>query len=152
MLDTGILVSRYEDSVLRDIVLDDDGINLGAVAENAVAMAIAVQHRPLMYYSKDDPRMEIDFVTTLNGRTCCIEVRSGSNRNCKSLNTAMSSFGADGMMFETRNIFVYKKGVRHYPLFASSFMDAIDPKTDMDDDFTDIVDRAVERTKGIARE
>ena len=104
-----------------------------------------------MYYSKDDPRMEIDFVTTLSGRTCCINVRYGSKRNCRSLNTAMRSFGADGMMFETRNIFVDEKGVRHYPLFASSFMDAIDPKTDMDDDFTDIVNRAVERTKDITR-
>lgn len=152
MLDTGVLVSRYNDSVLRDIVLDNDGINLGAVAENAVAMAFAVQHRSLMYYSKDDPRMEIDFVMTLNGRTCCINVKYGSNRNCRSLNTAMSSFGADGVMFETRNIFMDEKGVRHYPLFASSFMDAIDPRMEMDDDYTDIVDKAVERNKDITRE
>ena len=45
-----------------------------------------------------------------------------------------------------------EKGVRHYPLFASSFMDSIDPRMEMDDDYMDIVDKAVERNKDITRE
>lgn len=149
MLDTGVLMSLYDDSVLRDIILDNRSVNMGAITENAVAMAFAVQKRPLMYYSKDDPRMGIDFVTMIGGRTCCIEVKSGSNRNCKSLNTAMASFDAEGIMFETRNIFVDKKGVRHYPLFASAFMDSIDPVADLTDDFSDIVKEVVERDKDV---
>ena len=54
-----------------------------------------------------------DSVTMIGDRTCCIDVKSGSNRNCKSLNTAMVSFDAEGIIFETRNIFVDEKGVRH---------------------------------------
>ncbi len=136
MSDTGLLLSRYDESVFKEVFFGNQDINAGAIAENAVAQAFSAQDRQLMYLSKDDPRMEIDFVTIVGGEVCCIEVRSGSNRSTRTLCRVMRDWGTKGIMFETRNLFVDDKGVRHYPLFAASFMDAIDSRTSEVDDIS----------------
>lgn len=128
MLDTGALISRYDDSVFTDVFFGDADVNSGAIAENAVAQAFAAQGRRLMYLGMSSPRTEIDFISTVGGRVCCIEVKSGSNRRCPSLDRVMRDYGVQGIMFETRNVFIDDKGVRHYPMFAASFMDSIDPR------------------------
>ncbi len=130
MVDTGLLVSMYDRSVFEEVFFGNPFVNLGAVAENAVAQAFAAGGRKLMYFNKDDPRMELDFVTVVGGRVCCVEVKSGDNRSCRSLNNVMREYGTAGMMFETRNVFTDDKGVLHLPIFAASFMDAIDPRPD----------------------
>ncbi len=134
MLDTGLLISRYDDAVFREVVFGNPDVNSGAIAENAVAQAFAAQGRRLMYLRMAQSRTEVDFLTVVDGKVCCIEVKSGSNRRCRSLNRVMEGFGTMGIMFETRNVFVDDKGVRHYPLFAASFMDAIDPRRDVEFD------------------
>ena len=128
MMDTGLLTSRYDDAAFEEVLYGNPGVNAGAIAENSVAQAFACQGRRLMYYSRDDPRMEVDFVTIVGGRVCGVEVKSGSNRTCASLNRLIRERDAGGIMFETRNIFTDDKGVRHLPLFAASFMDEIDPR------------------------
>lgn len=136
MLDTGLLVSRYDDSLLTEVLFGNPDVNAGAIGENAVAQAFTAQGRRLLYFSHDDPRMEVDFLTVIGGRLCGIEVKTGSKRRCSSLNRLMSQYNASGVMFETRNVFEDEKGVRHYPLFAASFMDAIDPVSEAEDDLS----------------
>ena len=136
MSDTGLLLSRYDESVFKEVFFGNPAINAGAIAENAVAQAFTAQDRPLMYISKDDPRMEIDFVTVIGGEVCCIQVRSGNNRSTRTLCRVMRSWRTKGIVFETRNLFVDDKGIRHYPLFAASFMDAMDPRTTEIDDIS----------------
>lgn len=147
MVDTGLLVSSYDPS-LRVKVLDGGiDVNRGAVAENLIAQMLSSQGRPLLYFRRDrDPdtdgtdRMEVDFLAIIGGELTVIEVKSGENRGCRSLNKVMERFQVKGMMFETRDIFVDDKGVRHYPMFAAAFMDAIDPISEPHLDF-DSVDR-----------
>lgn len=136
MMDTGLLLSRYEDDVFQEFFFGNPDVNRGAIGENAVAQAMTSQGRRLLYFSRDDPRGEVDFLTVVRGRLCCIEVKTGSNRDCKSLNNIMRQYDTSGIMFETRNIFQDDKGVVHYPLFAASFMDAIDPRPDVVDDLS----------------
>ena len=138
MVDTGVLTSMYDDTVMTAVVEGHADANMGAVAENAIAQALRTQGRRLMYLSKDDPRMEVDFVTIVNGRVCCVEVKSGEKRSCRSLNRVIREYGTDGIMFETRNVFTDEKGVRHYPLFAASFMDAIDPRPETEVDLSSL--------------
>lgn len=144
MLDTGVLVHMYGSQVLTSIGEGRTDVNMGAVAENAVAQAFHSQGRSLMYLSKDDPRAEVDFITMIDGRVCCVEVKSGKERSCRSLNRIMDMYGTDGLMFETRNVFVDEKGVRHYPLFASSFMDSMDPEKMIECDLS-MIDSLVRR-------
>ena len=134
MFDTGLLMSMYEDSVAYDVLRGGVDANKGALAENLVACMMRSQGRRLFYYQVSEQgsdRMELDFVTTMNGRVTAIEVKSGKKRDTRSLNKAMKRFGIDGIMLETRNLFVDDKGVRHYPLFAAAFMDSMDRPVDM---------------------
>lgn len=138
MLDTGVLTSLYDTSVFSEVFFGDPFVNAGAIAENAVAQAFAAEGRKLMYYASSSPRTEIDFVTVVRGKVCLVEVKSGENRECRSLNKIMGEYGASGIMFETRNVFVDDRGVHHYPLFAASFMDAIDPRPDVEVDLSGV--------------
>lgn len=138
MIDTGLLASLYEPRTFSEIMKGNADVNMGAIAENAVAVALSLQGRKLFYYSSNEPRREIDFITVINGGACAIEVKSGENRRCRSLNETMELYDIDGIMFETRNIFTDEKGVRHYPLFAAAFMDSIDPVSSEIDDFSDL--------------
>ena len=140
LLDTGLLLSMYDDSILYDVLSGGVDVNKGALSENLVACMLHSQGRRLYYYQiseKGKERMELDFVTIIGGKATAIEVKSGKKRDTKSLNKAMEKFGIDGIMFETRNIFVDDKGVRHYPLFAASFMDCIDVKPELTVDLPD---------------
>ena len=80
----------------------------------------------------------MDFVTAVDGSVCAVDVKSGSNRTCSSLNKAVLDMGLGGILFETRNCFVDDKGVRHYPLFAASFFDSIDHRMEPTFEFDDV--------------
>ena len=125
MRDTGLLLSMYSDDVADKILNGDMGVNKGAIAENFVAEALSIQGRDLMFYGKRSENIEIDFVTMIDRRVTAIEVKSGNNRRSSSLNKAVAN-GSGAIMFETRDIFVDDKGVKHYPLFAAAFLDCID--------------------------
>ncbi len=140
LLDTGLLMSMYDESIPHGILRGDIEVNQGALCENLVACMLHSQGRRLFYFQESEPgkeRMELDFVTTVNGRATAIEVKSGKKRDSRSLNKCMRRFGAEGIMFETGNIFTDDKGVRHYPLFAAAFMDSIDPPADVEVDLPD---------------
>lgn len=126
MLDTGILMNLYEPELVGEVVMGNVGVNYGAIAENAIAQALVAQGRELYYCHDSDKRMEVDFVSVIDGMVCAIEVKSGNNRTCSSLNKAVRDLSLKGIMFETRNCFEDDKGIRHYPLFAASFLDSID--------------------------
>ena len=153
LFDTGLLMSMYEDSVAYDVLRGGVDANKGALAENLVACMMRSQGRRLFYYQVSEQgsdRIELDFVTTMNGRVTAIEVKSGKKRDTRSLNKAMKRFGIDGIMLETRNLFVDDKGVRHYPLFAAAFMDSMDRPVDMMFDVPDAeeLNRSVEGLTG----
>ena len=153
LFDTGLLMSMYEDSIAYDVLRGGVDANKGALAENLVACMMRSQGRRLFYYQVSEQgseRMELDFVTTMNGRVTAIEVKSGKKRDTRSLNKAMKRFGIDGVMLETRNLFVDDKGVRHYPLFAAAFMDSMDRPVDIVFDVPDAeeLNRSVEGSTG----
>lgn len=136
-LDTGLLIAMYSDNLMPKILAGDMGINNGAIAENLVACMLHLQGRRLMYYGKRDKRVEIDFVTSTMDGIAAIEVKSGSNRQCASLNKVIGD-SIRGIMLETRDIFTDDRGVDHYPLFCAAFMDCIDPSKPPVADFSDI--------------
>lgn len=125
MRDTGLLISMYSDNVADKILSGDLNVNRGAIAENFVAGALDLQGRGLMFYGNRSKRVETDYVTEMNGHIAAIEVKSGRNTRSASLNKVIGD-DVEGIMFETRNIFVDDKGVKHYPLFAAAFLDCID--------------------------
>ncbi len=126
MKDTGLLVSMMEDDL--SFALREDGIyvNKGAIAENMVAEMISKNGHPLTYFERRGT-LEIGFVLNLRGAVAAVEVKSGGNRQSKSLDVVMSDkYRVDrGIKLETGNVYVDGKGVEHYPIFAAAFLDSV---------------------------
>ena len=126
--DTGLLMNMYGPTVRRNLAIEGEGCNMGAIAENVIAECIMKCGMVPRYYSKNqnENRMELDFVMELGTELTVIEVKSGKNRESPSLSRVSSVFKIDRkVMFENTNIRVSEDGVEHYPIYAAAFMDAM---------------------------
>jgi predicted AAA+ superfamily ATPase len=123
MRDTGLLIAMMERGVAKAILDKDLSINEGAIMENIVADMLVKEGYDIMFFEKNGT-LEIDFVLNLNGIATAIEVKSGNNKQSKSLGVLMSDKYKvrRGIKLENTNTFVDEKGVEHYPLFAAAFM------------------------------
>ena len=90
--DTGLLVSQsmtgekeIDGRVLRGILYDKLGINEGMFFENYVAQALVSAGHELLFHSKANPKMEIDFLIRRGIKTCPIEAKSAACRRHASL-------------------------------------------------------------------
>ncbi|MDR0309387.1 MAG: ATP-binding protein [Candidatus Methanoplasma sp.] len=123
MHDTGLLLSMMEPGA-RIAMLDGDiKIKKGGIAENLTAEALSKKGIVLTYFEKKG-RLEVDFILNLDGTVTALEVKSGNNRQSKSLDVVMSekyNVGR-GIKLENTNIYVDEDGVEHYPLFAAAFL------------------------------
>ena len=86
LLDVGLLgaLSNLESR----LVLEEDKLLVefkGAYTEQYVAEQLVAAELPLYYFSSDDAKTEVDFVTEMEGRPIPIEVKSAANLHSKSL-------------------------------------------------------------------
>lgn len=139
VFDCGLLAYMHDPSIYREVISGNREYNRGSLVENAVACMLNTQGRKLLYYEKTR-EMEIDFILVIGGHSTAVEVKSGRNRSCRSLNKAMGRFGMKGMMLDDTDIFTDDKGVEHLPLYAAAFMDCVDPPKKIEIDF-DSIDR-----------
>ncbi len=90
--DTGLLVSQsmtgekeIDGRVLRGILYDKLGVNEGMFFENYVAQALVSAGHELLFHSRSNPKMEIDFLIRRGIKICPIEVKSAACRRHASL-------------------------------------------------------------------
>jgi len=123
MKDTGLLIAMMESGVAKAVLNENLGINKGSIMENIVADMLVKEGYDLTYFETKGT-LEIDFVLNLNGIATAIEVKSGSNRQSKSLASVMSDKYQvkRGIKLLNDNVAVDEKGVEHYPIFAAAFM------------------------------
>lgn len=124
MRDTGLLISMLEEGTQKAILNDDIYINQGAILENVVASEIATRYNKLMYFERKS-KLEIDFILNLGGKVTAIEVKSGNNKQAKSLNSILANYKTVTryMNFEKDcNVYVDEKNIEHYPLFMIMFL------------------------------
>ena len=124
MRDTGLLVSMLEEGTQKAILDDDLYINQGALLENISAEEIATRHSKLMYFERKST-LEIDFVLNIGGKVTAIEVKSGKNKQAKSLKSIIQNYKTVTryMKFENDcNIYKDKENIEHYPLFMIMFI------------------------------
>ena len=150
--DTGILISAFQSSMPNDrlrlgILSRNEGIDAGAIVENAVANMLEKCGFQLHYFERDKiidadgkqfrDRIEIDFLVVLGDDLAAVEVKSGKNRRSGS----MKKLRTDPrytvypvkrfIKLENGNIRVDENGVEHYPIFAAAFMDAMYAKQEV---------------------
>lgn len=77
--DTGMLISRYPQSLARAVFYDERKVNQGAIFENAVAQQLSAMGFSLYYYM-NRKRGEVDFlIEGKAGEVVPIEVKSGTS-------------------------------------------------------------------------
>lgn len=124
MRDTGLLVSMLEEGTQKAILDDNLYINEGALLENICAEEISTRYNKLMYFERKST-LEIDFILNIDGKATAIEVKSGNNKQAKSLTSIAQNYKTVTryMKFEKdANIFVDEENIEHYPLFMIMFI------------------------------
>ncbi len=124
MRDTGLLVSMLEEGTQKAILDDNLYINEGALLENICAEEISTRYNKLMYFERKST-LEIDFILNIDGKATAIEVKSGNNKQAKSLASIAKNYKTVTryMKFEKEaNIFVDEENIEHYPLFMIMFI------------------------------
>jgi predicted AAA+ superfamily ATPase len=125
MLDTGLLCAMTMDGIQSAVLSGDIRINEGAIAENAVAVALRKRGTPLYYYDKKT-RMELDFIFKDKGSLSVIEVKSGDSYR---RHAALDNAYADNPEKFARRIVLCKgnvetgaSGVLYLPLYMAMFI------------------------------
>ncbi len=124
MRDTGLLLSKMENGVGSSIMNKDLYINEGAIVENICAEEIITRYENVMYFEKKS-KLEIDFVLNIDGVVTAVEVKSGNNKQSKSLKSIIENYPTVSryIKFEKdTNIYKDENGIEHYPLFMIMFL------------------------------
>lgn len=124
MRDTGLLTSMLETGSRKSIIDDNLYINEGAITENICAAQIITKYNDLFYFEKKS-KLEIDFILNIDGAVAAIEIKSGHNKQAKSLKSIKDNYKTVSryIMFENEvNVHVDENGIEHYPLFMIMFI------------------------------
>ena len=124
MRDTGLLIAMLEEGTQKAILEEDLYINEGALLENIFASEITTKHDKLMYFERKS-KLEIDFILNIEGKVTAIEVKSGNNKQAKSLMSIVQNYKTVTryIKFEKDcNVYKDDKNVEHYPLFMIMYL------------------------------
>ena len=91
MADTGLLISQFDDSVIRDLLNGNLGVFKGALYENIAAQILSMYKNEL-YYFEPNHSSEIDFVIYYDGQICPLEVKAGKNTVSKSFTNFVAKY------------------------------------------------------------
>lgn len=136
MADTGLLVTQCidtgrntEEEILKSVLLDKININEGALMENMVAQMLRANGHNLYFYSRHDREhreneMEIDFLVSIGGKACPVEVKSSKHLRHTSLDKYMTKFrGRYGQPYVLYTKDVSEKdGVLFLPIYMAMFL------------------------------
>lgn len=124
MRDTGLLISMFESGVQKAIMNDDLYINQGAILENVCCEELKTRYDKVMYFERKSS-LEIDFILNLDGKATAVEVKSGNNKQAKSLRSILENYKTVTRYIKLEkdcNIYVDNNNIEHYPLFMIMFL------------------------------
>lgn len=124
MRDTGLLISMFESGVQKAIMDDDLYINQGAILENVCCEELKTRYDKIMYFERKST-LEIDFILNLDGKVTAVEVKSGNNKQAKSLSSILENYKTVTRYIKLEkdcNVYVDENNIEHYPLFMIMFL------------------------------
>lgn len=122
--DAGLLISMFEQGVQKDILNENLYINEGAILENVCAEEIKTRYDKVMYFQKKS-KLEIDFILNIDGKVTALEVKSGNNKQAKSLKSIIENYKTVSRYIKLEkgsNVYVDEFNIEHYPLFMIMFI------------------------------
>lgn len=115
--DIGILNSIL-DIKFEDIILDNEFIYKGEIAENYVEQQLSINFENI-YYWKNNNSAEVDFIINNKDGLIPIEVKAGNSTRSKSLNLYIKQFKPKyGIRICSKN-FGFANGIKTIPLYAT---------------------------------
>lgn len=124
MRDTGLLVSMLDKMIPKAIMEDDLYVNEGGLLENVCAEEIMTRYGDVTYFERKG-KLEIDFIMNIDGIATAVEVKSGNNRQAKSLKSIVENYKTVGryiMLERGTKIYQDELGIEHYPLFMMMWL------------------------------
>lgn len=133
--DVGLFVTlafkdkKYTENVIYNKLLSDKlEANLGYVYENVVAQMLIVKGNNLFYYTMESDTSnhlyEIDFLISVGGKICPLEVKSGNYRGHKSLDVFCKRFSSrvrDKYVIHTKD-YKWENGIHYLPVYMVPFL------------------------------
>lgn len=117
MADTGLLVSQFDESVVKELLNGNLGVFKGALYENIAAQILSVHEREL-YYFEPNTSSEIDFIIYYQGEICPLEIKAGRNTVSKSFTNFVEKYNSQyAFRLSQKNIGTSKENVSYVPLY-----------------------------------
>lgn len=115
--DVGILISLLEIE-FSEIILNENFMFKGAIAENYVAQAFSTNNISLYYWNSGN-KAEIDFLLYNKDGIIPVEVKAGDNTQSKSLNVYKEKYNPKYCIRLSAKNFGFKNGIKSIPLYAT---------------------------------
>ena len=117
MADTGLLVSQFDESVVKELLNGNLGVFKGALYENIAAQILSMHEREL-YYFEPNTSSEIDFIIYYQGEICPLEIKAGRNTVSKSFTNFVEKYNSQyAFCLSQKNIGTSKEKVSYVPLY-----------------------------------
>lgn len=117
MADTGLLVSQFDESVIKELLNGNLGVFKGALYENIAAQILSMHERDL-YYFEPNTSSEIDFIIYYKGEICPLEIKAGRNTVSKSFTNFVDKYNSSyAFRLSQKNIGTNKENVSYVPLY-----------------------------------
>lgn len=115
--DVGLLTSLLEIQY-NDILLDNEFLYKGNIAENYMAEQL-VRNGASLYYWKSDSDAEIDFILYNEDGLIPIEVKASDNITSKSLNSYVKKYNPKYSIRVSSKNFGFENNIKSIPLYAA---------------------------------
>lgn len=122
MADTGLLVSQFDETVIKAFISGNLGHFKGALYENVIAQILHSKKKD-SYYFEPSQSQEIDFVIYYQGNVTPIEVKSSRNTVSTSFHNFIKTYKPSfAFKFSQKNIGENSQNVCYYPLYTLEFV------------------------------
>ncbi len=122
MADTGLLVSQFDEAVIKAFISGNLGYFKGALYENVIAQILHSKKKD-SYYFEPSQSQEIDFVIYYQGNVTPIEVKSSRNTVSTSFHNFIKTYNPSfAFKFSQKNIGENSQNVCYYPLYTLEFV------------------------------
>ena len=122
MADTGLLVSQFDEAVIKAFISGNLGHFKGALYENVIAQILHSKKKD-SYYFEPSQSQEIDFVIYYQGNVTPIEVKSSRNTVSTSFHNFIKTYNPSfAFKFSQKNIGENSQNVCYYPLYTLEFV------------------------------
>lgn len=122
MADTGLLVSQFDEAVIKAFISENLGHFKGALYENVIAQILHSKKKD-SYYFEPSQSQEIDFVIYYQGNVTPIEVKSSRNTVSTSFHNFIKTYKPSfAFKFSQKNIGENSQNVCYYPLYTLEFV------------------------------